>query len=267
MTKILLPLILFFLAQLLAGAVALLCANGAQLFSPGAVGGLQLLPSAVAQGRALLVADISVVLVLWYFRLMRRRPYPIRTAYFRLGQWWSWVATCCLALGLSFLLAPLDVPDGGSDALFRAMQSDPLCLLALALAGPAVEECVFREGILRQLQLRGLAPWLSVGVSALLFAVIHGNWAQGVTAFVFGVLFGLLYLHSADLRVPLVAHIINNVLGILLLRLSAVSDALAGLPAAASLATGAALCLLAGVAWRRWMAVVPAASSIENTPA
>lgn len=124
------------------------------------------------------------------------------------------------ALGLSFLVEPLQLSDGGMDASFAAMVNTGYCLLLLCLVGPVAEELVFRAGVLESLRRAGLNGTWSAAVSALSFAVVHGNWAQGIPAFIVGFLLGLLYLRTRNLRLCLPAHIANNVLGVCIMKSS-----------------------------------------------
>lgn len=124
------------------------------------------------------------------------------------------------ALGLSLLVEPLQLSDGGMDASFAAMVNTGYCLLLLCLVGPVAEELVFRAGVLESLRRAGLNGTWSAAVSALSFAVVHGNWAQGIPAFIVGFLLGLLYLRTRNLRLCLPAHIANNVLGVCIMKSS-----------------------------------------------
>lgn len=123
-----------------------------------------------------------------------------------------------LAFGLSLLLKPFDMADEGSSDLFRAMLAHPLSLIQLCLVGPLAEELVFRVGIVRSLHRKGLSPWLSAIIAAAAFAVVHGNPAQMVPAFLIGVVLGLFYLRTGNLWLCLSAHIANNVFAVVFLQ-------------------------------------------------
>lgn len=123
-----------------------------------------------------------------------------------------------LAFGLSLLLKPLGLADEGSTELFRAMLAHPLSPIQLCLVGPLAEELVFRVGIVRSLHRKGLSPWLSAMVAAAAFAVVHGNAAQMVPAFLIGVVLGLFYLRTGNLWLCLSAHIANNIFAVAFLQ-------------------------------------------------
>ena len=129
-------------------------------------------------------------------------------------------ATCMLlmALGVELLLKPFEFFSALQVQMFDSMKTNVLCILLLTIVGPLIEELVFREGILRQLvHHHHINPILAVIVSALAFGLIHFNWAQGVPAFLLGILLGGLYLLSGDIRLCVVAHVINNTMGLLYL--------------------------------------------------
>lgn len=123
-----------------------------------------------------------------------------------------------LALGISFISEPLQLPDNGMEASFAEMVNSSYCLLLLCLVGPLAEELVFRAGVLESLRRSGLNGIWSAVFSALAFAAVHDNLAQGVPAFIVGIVLGLLYLRTGNLRLCLPAHIANNVMGVCVMK-------------------------------------------------
>ena len=158
-------------------------------------------PSGVILGISMLAGNLMLVLVLW---MMKQWLLPT-------------VGTLLLIFGLHLLLLPIGLEDNGQMDLFQSMKSNVLCIFLLCIVGPLTEEVVFREGILRSLVHRGLSPLSAAFVSALLFAVVHANWAQAVPALVAGFVFGILYIRADDIRLCGVAHVLNNTLAMLLL--------------------------------------------------
>ena len=134
-----------------------------------------------------------------------------------MSYFWAILAFLLFSVALSFVLTPLQLDDGGSTSLFDSVKTNPLCLLLLCVVGPLGEEVVFREGIMRQLILSKHTPFIAAAISALFFALFHGNLAQGIPAFVTGVLLGYLFLQSGSIRLSWAAHIANNTLGVILL--------------------------------------------------
>jgi uncharacterized protein len=108
--------------------------------------------------------------------------------------------------------------------LFLETQSRPLLIGMLTLTlvvAPVVEEIVFRAGLFRYLRTR-TPRWLAYGVSAALFALLHGYWVTSVPLFVLGLVFAYAYEKTGRIAVPIVAHACFN-LNTLLLVLSGAS--------------------------------------------
>jgi len=96
-------------------------------------------------------------------------------------------------------------------------------LIALALVvAPVCEELVFRVGIFRFLRTR-TPRWVAFGVSAGLFALLHGNWMSALPLFILGLVFAVSYERTGQMVVPMLAHSLFN-LNTLLLVLSGVGS-------------------------------------------
>ncbi len=81
------------------------------------------------------------------------------------------------------------------------------------VVSPFIEELVFRAGMFRLLQKK-IGVIQAMVLSSLLFAIVHGNWAQGIPAFIIGMGLALLYFRSDDLRLCYPAHAANNALAV-----------------------------------------------------
>ena len=60
--------------------------------------------------------------------------------------------------------------------------------------------------------------WLAIFISALLFAIAHGNMAQGVNALLLGLLLGWLYYHTGSIIPGIAFHWMNNTLAYITLK-------------------------------------------------
>lgn len=136
----------------------------------------------------------------------------------------SVVGMLAFGFGLDGLLKACGLPEGDSMQQFGEMVRYPLCILCIAFVGPLCEELVFRVGILRSLYRAGAPLWLAVGLSGVLFGLVHGNLEQGVPAIFSGLLLGALYVRTGNLRLCLPAHVANNLASVLLL-LAGLGDA------------------------------------------
>lgn len=84
-----------------------------------------------------------------------------------------------------------------------------MILFGVILA-PVFEELLFRKEIFSLLKMRFSLPW-SVGLSALLFAAIHGYSAEGfVSCLIAGCLFAILMARTGKLFPCIIAHMLCN---------------------------------------------------------
>lgn len=85
-----------------------------------------------------------------------------------------------------------------------------LNLLVLAAVPAVMEECLMRGLVLQT--LRPLGDGLAVTVSALLFALMHGNVRQAPYALLMGLVLGWVYVYTGSLRAAIAVHGISNAL-------------------------------------------------------
>lgn len=85
-------------------------------------------------------------------------------------------------------------------------------LFAVVIAGPILEELVFRGAILHSF-LQNMGRIRAVLLSSLLFAAIHLLPHQMIGAFALGVLFGIVYSRTRNLGHTIVLHMLANAVG------------------------------------------------------
>lgn len=230
--------LLFLVVQLVASFGALLFSNLDKLGTNFPIN--QLYVSPVATGISLLVAEglLALGLWLWFYKFelsvrtkSETRPELLgifkfhalkRDLSIRSIRWYhilfAIVGVLQVAIGLSALLENFQLSDNGSQAIFQEMTHNAFCLLLLCVVGPLCEELVFRVGILRPLYRHRVPALLAAGISALAFAVVHGNLVQGIPAFIIGFVLGLLYLRTGNLWLCLPAHIANNTFAVIFMQ-------------------------------------------------
>lgn len=230
--------LLFLVVQLVASFGALLFSNLDKLGTNFPIN--QLYVSPVATGISLLVAEglLALGLWLWFYKFelsvrtkSETRPELLgifkfhalkRDLSIRPIRWYhilfAIVGVLQVAIGLSALLENFQLSDNGSQAIFQEMTHNAFCLLLLCVVGPLCEELVFRVGILRPLYRHRVPALLAAGISALAFAVVHGNLVQGIPAFIIGFVLGLLYLRTGNLWLCLPAHIANNTFAVIFMQ-------------------------------------------------
>ncbi len=94
--------------------------------------------------------------------------------------------------------------------LYSLILKDRWGYLAVGLLAPLVEEIVFRGAIVKALLDWKKSPAVAVTVSALLFALIHGNLAQMPHAFLSGLLLGWMYVRTGSILPGVAFHWVNN---------------------------------------------------------
>lgn len=244
MWNIVLLLFLFAATQIVAALLATLLSTHTTFFS-GATGATQ------AQAICSLLCYIVLMGLLLSLRLVRRNPFRRLQCVQRTAPWLPLLSFLLLSTGVSFLLSPLTLNDNGTTLLFRRMLLHPEGWLLLCVAGPLVEEYIFREGIQRHLLMFGLRNWASVVISAVLFATVHINPAQMVPAFVMGAALGLFYMRTGNLRLCTVAHILNNTLAVALMLLQPTNEPLIPSPSI-SIAIGIISAAIGALGLRYW---------------
>lgn len=165
-------------------------------------------------GTLVLVALSYVPLFWWLRRRAGRRWMRPESAHRVPG--WLYPALPVLVLPMLVLLSVLSylhLPNW-LHALDTTARTNPLLTLLFGVVIiPACEELLFRGIILPGL-LRRYRPWLAIGQSALLFAVMHANPAQSVPVFFMGLLLGALFYYTRSLWVCWALHALNNALAL-----------------------------------------------------
>jgi len=142
---------------------------------------------------------------------------------------WEWIGSYIelLPIGLLMLYAISYVIGGvlqftpGYDAMLEDYitlfdQMNPtLLLIAGGFIGPVCEEIIFRGVILKGF-LHTYNPRKAIIYSALIFGVIHFIPLQVISAFFAGLVLGYIYYKTKSLWLPIIIHVINNVLAFLL---------------------------------------------------
>lgn len=176
--------------------------------------------SALFSGVALVVPKMAGVPVKAWIRMVPTGPKVFGYA-------------CLGVLGLgfivdevTFLLHTMDPVLFGSEGLdlFSSLFSNapPVLFLLLTLAvtlGPGIGEELLFRGLLLRSFLGGMAPWLAVFLSSLLFGVIHQNMLQGIGAGLIGLYLGFVALRTGTILPAMTAHALNNLICALFARL------------------------------------------------
>ena len=118
-----------------------------------------------------------------------------------------------LNLLLSIIVFPIfnmdfDIEDYIDFSNSSGLLTNILTILALAILPGILEELLFRKGLITIFEKYGKK--FAVIFSALLFGFIHGNFSQGLFAFIVGIIFGTIYISTKDIKLTMIVHAVNN---------------------------------------------------------
>ena len=129
--------------------------------------------------------------------------------------------------------------------VFEMSMNHPLGIVSIVILAPVVEELLLRGAMLGHLLRKWKNPVWAIGVTSLVFGLMHGNPVQIFFAFLTGVALGWVYYRTGSLLPGMLMHFVNNGSSVLLYHLSGGSDE----TITETLGTGGAATLaLAGVA-------------------
>jgi len=148
---------------------------------------------------------------------------PVSHTYLASRPWGTLVWVALLSVGIilpaEWVYDQLQVsmPES-TEALFEGVMKEPLGYLAVGVFAPVVEEMVFRGAVLRTLlnAFNRQWHWVAIVFSALLFGAVHMNMAQGLHAFVIGLLLGWMYYRTSSIVPGILLHWINNTVAYLM---------------------------------------------------
>ena len=109
--------------------------------------------------------------------------------------------------------------------LMKEMTGGPFwsSFLTVAIFAPIFEEWLCRGMVLRGL-LTKMKPVWAIVISALFFAVIHGNPWQALNAFLIGLVMGYVYYKTGSLLLTMIIHFVNNGTAVVLSNIESLKD-------------------------------------------
>lgn len=96
--------------------------------------------------------------------------------------------------------------------------------LCVAVMAPLLEEWLCRGLIMRSLFRNGVKAGWAIVLSAIFFALIHGNLWQAIPAFALGCLFGYVYYKTGNLWLCVLMHFTNNFTSLIIGQIEEVPD-------------------------------------------
>lgn len=120
---------------------------------------------------------------------------------------------CIAAVSFHFVSDPIvslfPIPDSLKEMTSSLYQYPVMSLLLIVLLAPLLEELLFRGVVLHGF-LKNYKPGHAIVSSALVFAIIHGNLAQGLGAFFIGLVIGWIYWKTNSIIPGIIIHFVNN---------------------------------------------------------
>lgn len=87
-------------------------------------------------------------------------------------------------------------------------------LIIIALA-PAILEEVFFRGALQQLLTNWIkTPWIAIGITSILFSLVHFSYFGFLPRAMLGAVLGLLFYYSKNIWTNILAHFLNNAIAV-----------------------------------------------------
>ena len=165
-------------------------------------------------------AVITLPIHIWFFRRDQIMRADVRNPWV-CGDHWIYLVFlgigACIAGNNLITLSGIDVLFKGYETVSDDIYGSPvwLQLLAAGLIVPVVEELTFRALGFRRLRDSMSFTWSAV-ISALCFAVFHGNVVQGVYAFGLGYLMAWVYERYDSFAAPVLLHCTANIMSVFL---------------------------------------------------
>ena len=164
---------------------------------------------------SLTCADLLLLLLFWKRGYTRNWvkygfTYGEEFSTAKLSYWAVVGAFGCLlleTLAQEYVPIPVDLE---TEEWLGMLMLNPIGALAGCLIGPLAEEAIFRGAIERRLLEQKWNPWFAIVISAILFAVAHGNFAQGMTAIIMGCFMGWIYYRTRCIMPCFLVHAVNN---------------------------------------------------------
>ena len=120
---------------------------------------------------------------------------------------------CGSVLSSHFLSDPIvslfPIPDSLKEMTSSMYRNPVISLFLIVVLAPLLEELLFRGVVLHGF-LKNYKPGHAIVSSALVFAIIHGNLAQGLGAFFIGLVIGWIYWKTNSIIPGIIIHFVNN---------------------------------------------------------
>lgn len=167
---------------------------------------------------------ISMIVAFWIFLLVGKlRKKPIHTfVHEEKYPFMVYVMSAALAVGTRMVVAAYYYFSQGVEplrqSLEKAAEFSPslgtpsavmIAVFATVIIAPIFEETLFRGVVMGEL-LTIMRPWAAITLSGIIFGVAHGVLFQSVFATFVGILLGIIYYKTKDIKTAIVCHGVFN---------------------------------------------------------
>lgn len=225
--RVMLLLLLFGAAQIVSSLAALFCLNIPKLMGGGEFEADLLAGSASVMAWTIILSAVITIGVMFWVGWLDCRSLGMAGRSVR-SVVWTVVWTIPLVVVVNLLLECFELVDLFEDVVI-GMIHNGWGVFAIVIAGPVLEEFVFRLGIQGLLIGYRVRPWVAIVLTAFIFGVVHGNPAQIPGAMLMGVALGWLYWRSGTIWMSVAAHVCNNLFAVLLTLIVGADATLTGL--------------------------------------
>lgn len=112
------------------------------------------------------------------------------------------------------------ISEEGYQQSLQAFSTTPvISLFQICVLAPLTEEIIMRGFLLQGLSVK-YGKGIALLVSAFLFAFLHFNMVQTLSAFICGIILGLLYLHTGSLFCCLLTHAGYNLISYIVMMIA-----------------------------------------------
>ena len=128
----------------------------------------------------------------------------------------------CLAVGMRMLVTVYYAYSQNVEVLKRSIDAASatapqldgavqlvVALFSIAVIAPLFEEFLFRGMIMKNF-LKIMRPWAAIFLQALIFGVAHGVLFQSIFTAIAGIVFGVVYYRTRNLKTVVVCHSVFN---------------------------------------------------------
>lgn len=127
---------------------------------------------------------------------------------------------CMLSANYFVSILTMIMPDSMTDTYASTEQAIygsglGIQILAAAIAGPIVEELIFRGLVYDRIKrMSSVIP--GAIISALAFGIFHGNWVQAPYAFIIGLVCVFVYEKYKNIAAPIILHMTVNTASVII---------------------------------------------------